>query len=291
MADKQLGDYESVGGVSGQQLRWSQWWLDHRDQVRKVAVGIFAGFDAILLIIGIWGITDWLALGGIKEEQAIRQMTSASYGQVQGITLEEVQIGAPIVLPAATGKIDVLIPVENRNMNFWAELEYRLVVGGAEQPLQTAFILPSQAKYLTGLSLSTENGSSVEVKIENRVWHRAVTVGGVDQQAFADTRLNIVGENAVFKPSDPLATSPSSSAAFTLANHTAFSYYDVGLLVLLYRGDAIVGANRIQVDQLAAGAKKPMEIFWYQSLPQVTKVEVVPDMNIYDPGIYRKPGA
>lgn len=291
MADKQLGEYESVGGVSGQQLRLSQWWLDHRDQVRKTLIGVFAAFDATLIGIGAWGFTDWLALGGIREERAIRQMTGASYGQFPATVLEEVQIGAPIVLPADTGKVDILTSVENRNANFWAELQYRLVVGGAELPLRAAFVLPGQAKYLVELSASTADGSTAEVRVERRIWHRVVTAGGLDPRSFADTRLNIQGENAVYTPSDPLATSPSSSAAFTLANHTAFSFYDVGVLVLLYRGDAIVSVNRIQVDQLPAGARKPVEIFWYQSLPQVTKVEVVPDINIYDPGVYRKPGA
>jgi len=285
------GGFNSIGGVSEKELRWSQWWVDHRDQVRKAGIGVFVAFDAILMCVGLWGFIDWLALGGVKEEQAIRQMTSSSYGRSEGISLEEVQVGAPIVLPAGTGKIDILVPVENHNQRFWAELQYRLVVGGTELPLRTAFVLPGQAKYLAELAASTENGSSVEVKVEKRIWHRATTVGDLDQQAFADTRLNIQGENAVFKPSDPLATSPSSSAAFTLANHTAFSYYDVGILVLLYRGDAIVGVNEVQVDQLTAGERKPMEIFWYQTLPQVTKVEVVPDINIYDPGVYRKPGA
>lgn len=284
------GGLNSVGGVTEKELRWSQWWVDHRDQVRKAAIAAFAVFDAVLIGVGAWGFVDWLALGGVKEEQAIRQMTSASYGQFPGIGLEEVQVGAPIVLPAGAGKIDILVPVENHNANFWAELQYRMVVGGAELPLRTAFVLPGQAKYVTELSASTENGSSVEIKIEKRLWHRAVTVGGLDQQAFADTRLNIQGENAVFNPSDPLATSPSSSAAFTLANHTAFSYYDVGVTVLLYRNDAIVGVNAIGIDRLLAGDRKPMEIFWYQPLPQVTRVEVVPDINIYDPNVYRAPG-
>lgn len=291
MPDKQLADYESVGGISGKTLRWSQWWLDHREQVGKIAIGLFVVFDAVLLGIGAWGFTDWLALGGINEEQAIRQMTSNGYGQFPALALEEVQVDAPIVLPASAGKIDILVPVENHNANFWAELQYRLVVGGTELPLRTAFVLPGQAKYLAELSASTDNGSSVDVKVEHRAWHRAVTLGGLDQQTFAATRLDIQGENAVFKPSDPQATSPSSSVAFTLANHTAFSYYDVGVMVLLYRSDAIVGVNEIKVDHLLSGERKPMEIFWYQPLPQVTRADVIPDINIYDPNVYKKPGA
>ena len=291
MADKQLGSTESVHGVTEQELGWSAWWIEHRDGVRKLAVALFAAFDAVLLLIGLWGFTDWLAFGGIKEAQGLLQMTSAGYGQVQGLTLQEVKIGAPIVLQGATGKIDILIPVENDNPNFWAELRYHVNVGGAAQRTRTAFVLPGQSKYLAELGASSDAGSGVEMVVESRAWHRAVTSGGLTAQQYADTRLNIHADNAAYVPSDPQATSPVSSATFTLNNDTAFGYYDVSLLVLLERGDAIVGADVVPVDRLLPEEQKPMQVYWYQSLPQVTKVEVVPDINIYDPSVYRAPGA
>lgn len=284
------GGFNSVGGVTESELRWSEWWVNHREQVRKVGIGIFVAFDVVFVLIGLWGFTDWLALGGLKEEQAIRQMTGPNYARFGGIGLEEVQVGAPFVLPGASGKVDILAPIENRNERFWAEVEYRFVVGGIEQPSLVTFVLPGQAKYLTYLGAPAESGGSVELKIESRLWHRAGTFGAESQQALYDTRLNIVAENPVFTPADPLATTPTSSAKFTLANHTAFGYYDVDLLVLLYRGDAIVGVNKIRVDRLQAGENKPMEIFWYQILPQVTRVEAVPDINVYDESVYRAVG-
>lgn len=290
MPDSQINLNEAVGGVSGQELRWSQWWVDHRERVGRIATGLFIVADAVLLGVGIWGFTDWLAFGGLKEEQAIRQMTGAGYGQFPDLGLQEVRLDAPIVLPAGSGKVDVLVPVANPNPRFWAELRYRLVIGGTERPLRTAFILPGQTKYLAELAAPTDTGASAEVKVERRVWHRATPSGGLDQQAFADARLDIRAENAVYRPAVSGATSVSSSAAFTLVNDTVFSYYDVGVLVLLYNGDAIVGVNENRLDTLPARSRRPMEIFWYQPLPSVSKVEVVPDINIYDPDAYRKLG-
>lgn len=290
MDDKQAGGFETGSGLTEKELRWSQWWVDHREQVRKTGLGLFIACDALFLSYGLWGFADWLFLGGVREEAAIRQMTGPEYAKFGGVGLQEVQVGAPIVLPGGTGKIDVLTPIENANDRFWAELSYRFVIGGVEQPLRLAFVLPKQAKYLTELGAPSDSGAGVELKIERRLWHRA-DAKGVDPAVFAETRLNIQAENPVFHPADPLATTPASSASFTLANHTAFGYYDIGLLVLLYRGDAIVGVDRVDVASLAAGERKPMELFWYQLLPQVTKVEVVPDINIYDPNAYKKPGA
>lgn len=288
MTDKEIGGFESVGSASEKELRWSQWWLDHKERVRKIALGLFIAVDAVLLCIGMWGFIDWLAIGGLREEQAIRQMTSPEYGRVQHMALQEIQVGAPIVLPGGTGKIDILTPVENSNRTFWVEIDYRYLVGGEPQSLHRAFVLPNQAKYLSELAAPSGSGS-VELKIERRVWHRANLQGEADAEAFAASRLNVYPANPVYVPSDPLATSPVSSAKFTLVNDAAFGFYDVDMLVLLYRGDSIVGVNRARIDTLAAGARKPMELFWYQILPQVTKVDVIPEINIYDPDVYRAP--
>jgi len=84
------GGLNSIGGVTESELRWSDWWVNHRDQVRKVGIGLFVAADVLLLGIGVWGFADWLALGGVKEEAAIRQMTGRNYGNFGGVGLEEI---------------------------------------------------------------------------------------------------------------------------------------------------------------------------------------------------------
>ncbi len=289
MADKETNSFESAGAATEQELRWSQWWVDHRERVKNAGLAAFAVVDVLLVGFGFWGFVDWLAFGGLREEQMIRQMASSDYGQFPSLTLEELRVGAPIVLSGGVGKIDLLTSVENRNGGFWAELEYRYVIGGEELPLRKAFVLPGETKFVSELGASSGFGASAEFRIERRLWHRVDLQGARSASEFAEARLAIRAENPVYAPSDPLATTPVSRAAFTLVNSSAFGYYDVNLLVLLYRGDAVVGVNRASLDVLAAGERKNMEIFWYQLLPQVTKVEVVPDLNIYDPYAYRSP--
>ncbi|MFA5853521.1 MAG: hypothetical protein WC866_00385 [Patescibacteria group bacterium] len=289
MADSSNGSFESTGAATEKELRWSQWWIDHKEQVKKAGLGVFMAFDVCLLGFGFWGFIDWLAFGGLREEQMIRQMTSPEYGRFTSVALEEVQVGAPIVLSGGVGKIDILTPIENRNDAFWAEVEYRYLIGGTEQALHKTFVLPGQTKYLSELGASSGSGASVELRIEKRLWHRVDLQDAANAAEFAESRLNIRAENPAYTASDPLATTPVSSAKFTLVNGSAFGYYDVNLLVLLYRGDTVVGANQARVETLAAGEKKQMELFWFQLLPQVTKVQVVPDINIYDPYVYRSP--
>src|SRR6188474_1912280 len=93
------GGLNSVGGVTESQLGFSEWWVNHREQVRKNGIGSFILVDVVLIGFGLWGFTDWLAIGGLKEEQAIRQMTGQNYARFGGVGLEEIQVGAPFVLP------------------------------------------------------------------------------------------------------------------------------------------------------------------------------------------------
>lgn len=286
-----FGGVELPGGASEKELRWSYWWVTHRDQVGKAAIGAFIAFDAVLVLFGAWGFVDWLALGGLDEERAMRQFTSGSYASLGGSgDVQEIRIGAPIVLSAGKGKLDALVTVENVNARYWAEIEYRFVAGGVELPERESFVLPGQAKYLAELGIPSDAGGSVELRVTRRAWHPIETFGAEDYQALLDTRLNIEVQNAKFIPADPLATNPVSISTFTIRNGTAFGYYDIGLMVLLYRGDAIVGATRAGVDRLRPGERRNVDLFWYQSLGQVTRVEVIPDINIFDPGVYRAPG-
>ena len=32
------GGFNSIGGTTESELRWSQWWVDHRDRIRKVGI-------------------------------------------------------------------------------------------------------------------------------------------------------------------------------------------------------------------------------------------------------------
>lgn len=285
-----FGGVDLPVGPSEKELRWSYWWVMNREKAGKIAIAAFIVFDAVLVLFGAWGFIDWLAVGGIDEERAMRQFASGSYVSLGGTrAVDELRIGAPIVLQGGRGKLDALVTVENSNLLYWAEVEYRFVAGGRELPLRETFVLPGQAKYLAELGIPAEAGGSVELSVVRRAWHRIETFGAEDYASLRDTRLNFEVLNAKFTPADPLATAPVSVSSFVLRNGTAFGYYDVDLLVLLYRGDAVVGVTKASLDRILPGERRPMDIFWYQTLPQVTRVEVLPDINIFDPGVYRAP--
>ena len=289
MTDKDFSNVDLPEGFSGSELKASMWWVENKGKVRGIALGAFIVFDAVLLLVGLWGLFDWLAGGGIREERDIRRLTSANYLQVGAqAPIREVKFNSPIVLALPNSRYDVLVPVENENPGHWLALGYRIVIGGEETPLRYAFVLPGQSKFISELAVERSGSpGSVELKVESRKWNRVDAHMVDDFERFAENRLRFGVGEPTFTPPPPGETTGGVSR-FMLSNDTAFTYLDADLLVLLYRGDALVGVNRVTLDRLGAGEDRNVELFWFQPLPQVTRTDVMVDVNILDPGVYER---
>jgi hypothetical protein len=277
-------------GFSEKELRLSYWWVTRGAKVKKILVGLFIAVDAVLLGFGLWGLFDWLVLGGLDEARQIRILTSPAYGVARtGEVVRELQFGTPTVFQLRDGRHDVVFPVENVNPRHWAELTYRAVLGGEESGARTAFILPGETKFLTALGLDVKGGGAVDIKVERRDWRRVDAHAVGDYAEFAERRLDIQALNPAYEPPSG-EPGGAGRTTFTLANMTAFGYRDVDVTVLLYRGDALVGVNAVRLDRLEAGARRRMELFWFQDIPQVTRTEVQAGVNILDEDAYLAPG-
>lgn len=283
MPDKDFNDINLPEGFSGSELRLSTWWIENRGRVRSFAIGAFVVFDIILLLIALWGIFDWLVVGGAREERAIRRMTSPSYLQFAALpTVREVKFGAPLVLSLPDARYDVLIPVENENVGHWLELGYRIVIGGEETPLRKTFVLPGQSKFIAELAIPRKGSpGSVALKVETRKWRRVDPHVVKNYADYAESHQRFSVSDPTFTPA-PKGDTTGGVSRFSLSNDTAFTYLDPDILVLLYRGGALVGVNKITLDRLEAGERRDVELFWFQPLPQITRTDVLVDVNILD---------
>lgn len=293
-ADKGMpaGNFNNVDlpeGYSGAELKAASWWLDHKHQVKRAAIGSFVALDVLLIAAGAWGIFDWLALGGVNEERAMRQLTSPAYAQLGGLAApREIAFGTPIVLTLDNERYDVVVRAENPNSSYWAELEYAVTVGGQETPLMRDFLLPGQAKFLTALGVRRASAPGrVELRVSRRDWRLVDRHETGDYADYAARRLAFQLSEPSFVPG---GGNEPSRTAFTVRNASAFGYRRPAFLILLYRGDAIVGADRVVLEALRAGETRPVELFWFQPLPQVTRTEVLVDVNILDRDAYLAPG-
>lgn len=289
MTGQDFGNVDLPEGLGEKELRWSYWWINNRDKVKRAALGVLIGVDALLLGFGLWGFTDWLLISGVGEDRAIRVMASNAYGRLGGVAeAAELEIEEPMVFETPSGRVDMLSLVQNPNARYLAEVTYRFTVGGQETPERTTWVMPGQAKYLTELGWEPEEGGggSVELRIVKRVWSRIDAHEVPDPQAYIENRFRFEPSNPVFTPAEPGSTVPVSRTDFTVRNASPYGYYDVDLLVLLYRGDTPVAASTYRVNRFPAGRAEPVQLFWYQPLPQVTRTEILADVNVFDPDAY-----
>lgn len=282
MTDKDFSNVDLPEGFSGSELKLSTWWAYNSEKVRSYAIGAFIIFDVALLLFGLWGFFDWLVFNGVREERDIRRLTSVEYVQL-GVApaIREVKFGSPVVLALPDSRYDVLIPVDNENPNHWLELGYRIVIGGEETDLKKTYVLPGESKFIAELAIARPGSpGSVELKVETRKWHLVDAHMVEDYPTYAESRLRFGVSEPTFTP--PEAGNVGGVTKFTLTNDTAFTYHDVDVLVLLYRGASLVGVNKIRINRLETLEKRNMEIFWFQPLPQVTRTDVMINVNILD---------
>ena len=111
-----------------------------------------------------------------------------------------------------------------------------------------------------------------------------------DYKTWAQARLDFAIEDVKFAPPSPTDAISVSRATFTIANRTAYSYWSAGFFVVLYSGSRIVGVNYVTISELRAGRSTPVDASWFIDLPSVSRVEVIPEVNIFDDRIYIPPG-
>jgi len=256
MAGKDFGGVELPENLSEKELRWSYWWVEHREGLRRLGLGVFVVLDILFFGLAAWGFADWLLLSGLNEELAIRQFTASAYAQAsQASDVQEIQVGSPLVFSVPGGRYDFAVDVTNPNPNHWVALEYDFTTGGSDTTVRQGFILPGETKTLVEVGSTVSGGvADARLKVLSRSFHRIDRHAIPDYDAWAKTRLSIVALDPVFTPPDPSATVPSSVTSFTMVNQTAYSYYDVDLTVSAYRGESLQGVNTIRLDSLKAGS-------------------------------------
>ncbi len=287
-----FGGVELPEGFSEKELRWSYWWINHREQIRKTAIAVFVVIDVLLFGYGAWRFIDYLALSGVKEELAIRAMTGNTYGRLGGIPeIQEIKIDAPTIFSTPSGSYDVIVPVTNPNASYWIELTYQFVYGENETPARKSFVLPGQSKLIAELGIKSQTQpGGIRLNILRRSFHRINRHQIADYDSWLASHTALTAVDRVFVPPNPAATVPTAQTNFTLVNQTAYSYYDVNVIVLAYRGDVLAGVNGIKLSSLSAGESRPIQLFWYQNLQGVTRFDVQTEVNIFDPNAYQKPG-
>ncbi|KPJ85150.1 hypothetical protein AMJ57_04115 [Parcubacteria bacterium SG8_24] len=280
--------------LSEKELKWGYWWVTHKAQIRRIFSVILGFVAGVLLLYGMYGFVDWFLLSGVQERSSIGLLTRnwTDFGFFRAATApQDLQVGGTTVLAAGTKRYDLVTQLSNPNERWRAEFDYQFLGAGVATKVKSGHILPLETRLMHELGMESESRPAATLEILDLRWKR-VNLHDVqpDYRSWAEARLDIDITDVEFVKPEPVDPLQVSRARFIATNDTAFSYYSVGFTVLLYSGSRMTGANKVTISDFRAGDRREVEASWFHTLPEITRVEVRPEINIFDERLYIPPG-
>lgn len=272
------------------QLKLAYWYVGHKLFLRKLLIVFLLVLCLIFWGYGIYGLIDYFLIDQVRFSQMLKEM---SYELVDYSAFKlknqpkNFAILSSNVLPSGKDKYDFVAKILNPNLNWWAEFEYKFIFDGKETVPRKGFILPDEEKFLLELAVESKiKLRQVSFEFQDIKWHRLDRHQISDYASWSGERLNFEITEVKFSPSVIKDRIPISKVTFTAANRTAYNFWNVGFYILLYRGTSISGVNYITLEQFLSGEKRAVEVSWFEVVPTVTRVQVLPEINIFDAGVY-----
>ena len=267
--------------------RRSRWWISHRERLKRIGLGVWIALDLFLVAFALWVFVDTFLIRYESERGLLRSMLvenpNTLYTNSQALSARPLTIdGAPTILASGDGAYDFVGFVTNPNKDWRAEVAYQFTYGAEEstEP-EMALVYPNETRPILALGVESARPANAKLRVLSLRWHRIDPHAIPDFSAWKAERLNLVVADAEFSGISGGGETLGRST-FSVTNRSAFGYWSVPLAVLLKRGSAIVGVSTTSLEQLEAGETRRVNLTWFESIPGVGEIEVVPLQNLFD---------
>ena len=274
-----MDDYQ-IHDLSEQQLKFGYWFLTHAEQLKK----FLTGFVVFICVI-VWGLAGWglfKYLRDLPQDKAITAgivKTTVNYEDFRKRHQPlDLQISAVEIIYTGKNKYDFLAILYNPNQKRGiVELKYRFKAESFITPTATVTILPEQKVYL--LSLANES--------PRRLDQATVEIVGLRWQSLTE-KTDLVSPLVTIEDVSFISQPTGSGLKlfFTAQNNLLKNLWEVNFQAVLTGAGRIVGVGELKVEGLLAGEKRAIEMNWFEPLPRVNDVEIIPVVNIYNPENY-----
>ena len=270
----------------------SLWWIEHRALLKKVGYGVFIVFDVLVLLFVFWVFLDTYAVSYDSEQSAIVRMVALGQEDLHAYTLanaaKPLRESIVRILPTGRNSYDFYTILTNPNDDWWAEFTYSFSSSLGKTSVERGFILPGEEKPVSIFSIeSTTPITQATLEIVDIQWKRVDRHAIPDYQNWAEDRLSLEISDIVFEKDFQIDTESIGRTSFTVQNNSAYSYYEPRFYILLKRGAHVVGLNRTVLGSLDSGESQEVIMNWFGTIPSVNKVEVIPEVNIFDLNVYK----
>ncbi|MBU1131414.1 hypothetical protein KJ840_04745 [Patescibacteria group bacterium] len=272
-------DYQ-IHDISEKHLKFGHWFLKYRRQLIKLLAAMLIVWSIITTGYGIYGFVDY----GLKLAEENRMLAEMAVNSIDFFSFKQrhqpqpLIITAPQIINTGSGLYDFMAQAKNPNKERGViNLSYSFVSGDYSTPVSSIVILPQQTVFLLSLSNSSEKRlTGAELKVIGTQW----------QSLWNRTDVEEV-EISTSEPKFQTGLGSSRSwVSFLATNASLRNVWEVAWQAVLYSGKRVVAVNQIISEELLAGEAREIEISWFEKLPKVTQIDLVPIVNIYDPNIF-----
>lgn len=269
----------------------SLWWVEHRALLRRIGVIVLAVFDAALLLFSGWTFLDAFVVSVDREDRAVAEVAVVGQTETRNFSIahaaDAMSLGEVQIFTTGDKRYDFYTTLANPNREWYAEFRYTFVIADAETEELSGFILPGEEKPLTYFAYEADSRpSSVRFNIHDLAWHRVDPHAISDYDTWYADRFGWSITNPLFSRDLAIDKEEIGRISFTVSNATAFSYWEPEFYVLLLRGNSVAGVTRTTIDRFESGETREVMINWFGTIPAVTKLEVIPAVNLFDPDAY-----
>lgn len=271
--------------LKDKELEAAIWYVKHRELLRKIALGLFIVVDVVLVGWVLFSVGRDFVSGPQRQQQdaELTQTLSLAKTSAPGRP-QDLQLGS-VELLTISQATDVVAKVRNPNPQWAVQFEYTIGLGEKVEKFP-GFLLPEEER---PFFRTIKGGSSGQVvfNIDQVSWRRIDARITPEVASFKAERLNFATSEPQFIPASDVRG--LSRATVRLTNKTAYSYFAPKFIVLLYRGSRLIGIQSVVVDRFVSGETRTIETSWFDRIGAVSNIEVVPEIDIFDPSVYLKP--
>ena len=292
MKNNDLERYKDPLGLTPKKMNFGLWYVSNRKKFRKALIIFLVLVSVVTWFITIYTFTRYIVVGIQEDEELSREIAetlSVDHEYILQIAPENLRISKVITL-RHLDKYDFVAKIENSNNNYWVNLNYVFVLDGKETKESNSFILPGELKYFTHLA-NNFNPQKVEIKIKNISWFKVDKHEIPDWKAFYDEHLNMQFSDIKFTKSKDTGLSEKinlSTLDFSVLNNSPYNYWQVLLTIVLYRQNSIVSINKYTLDEFVSGQVRDVKISIPGVSNDITKTEIIPEVDITRDDIYMK---
>lgn len=285
-----MGDIGTPATLTERQLAFAAWWVAHKPLLRKVGHGLLIAANVAFWTYSAWGWGSYVLFGVQADRELAREIARTRFNVValhERLRPQEIIVGEAVALPAGA-KFDIVAVAVNPNDRHLARVRYHFTAGGASLPESEATILPRQEKALAALGIAERADATLAI---DRVEFTRISAHAIaDPPAYIAERTRFVTADEKFYPPGSVPGVGTAIATFTLENATSYSFWRVPLFVLFRYGERLGGVEYLVLDQFRASEKRLIDLRPKGVAAPPTRIEVLHDLDAFDPDVYMPPG-